>query len=110
MQRVLLTFLCASIFFFNAVASCAVAEYEKLEIKQGMRKSAANEKYGPPLLVEKLRYGFLPIPKEKALYKVDDSTYMILYFFSGRINEITILDDATYEEAVSMFESTDKKR
>ncbi|MFH1846473.1 MAG: hypothetical protein ABH869_02830 [Candidatus Omnitrophota bacterium] len=107
MRRVLSVFFCASIFFFNVEVSFAGTEYEKFEIKQGMHKSAVNEKYGPPLSAEKLRHGFFPIPKEKALYKIDGSTYMILCFFSGRINEITILDNATHEDAVSMFESID---
>lgn len=74
-----------------------------------MHKSDAAKEYGEPLLAEKLRSGFLPIPREKALYRIDESTYMILYFYSGRVNEITILDDSTYEDAASMFKMLKKE-
>jgi len=77
--------------------------HEDLEIKQGMREDDVNDKYGQPVLSERIKEGFLPIPKKKSLYKIDGSTYMILRFFSGRINEVTILEDVGFEEASSMF-------
>lgn len=83
---------------------CSADDYEKVQIKQGMRESAIREKFGDPLREEKLKPGFLPIPKKKALYKVDDTTYVILKYFSGRVNEVTVLDDVTSDEAASMFD------
>ncbi|MBL7170455.1 MAG: hypothetical protein ISS46_00460 [Candidatus Omnitrophica bacterium] len=82
---------------------CAGEYYKEFEIKQGMHEDVVNEKYGQPVLTEKIKEGFLPIPKKKALYKIDDSTYIILHFFSGRISEITILEDVNFDEASSLF-------
>lgn len=78
-------------------------EYTEFEIKQGMHEDVVNEKYGQPVLAEKMKEGFLPIPKKKALYKIDDSTHMILHFFSGRIHEITMLEDVNFDKASSLF-------
>jgi len=75
----------------------------EFEIKQGMHEKTVNEKYGQPILVEKLKSGFLPIPKRKALYKIDDADYMILRFFSGRVHEVSILEDMDINEATEMF-------
>jgi len=103
MKRLLSRLLCFS-FILLLTCSAHSDDYEKrFEIKQGMHETAVNLKYGMPLEMEKLKSGFLPIPKKKALYKIDESTYIIIKFFSGRINEITILEDVTQDEASSMF-------
>ena len=78
-------------------------EYRSLEIKQGIHEDVVNEKYGEPVSSEKVKEGFLPISKKKSLYKIDDSTYMILNFFSGRVNDITVLEDISSDEALSLF-------
>jgi len=78
-------------------------EYEKFEIKQGMRENEVNERYGSPVVAEKIKPGFFPIPQKKALYKIDESDYMILNFFSGRVSKVTILSDMNVEEATNMF-------
>lgn len=99
--------MCIFIAFILAVllsARCSADDYEKIQIKQGMRESAVREEFGDPLQEEKLKPGFLPIPKKKALYKIDDTTYVILKFFSGRVHEVTVLDDVSSDEAVSMFD------
>ncbi|MFH1411599.1 MAG: hypothetical protein ABIG55_03045 [Candidatus Omnitrophota bacterium] len=108
MRKLLAVFICFAVYLTGTSVSYGDG-YETFAIKQGLHKRYVNKKYGVPLLEEKLRSGFLPIPKEKALYKIDDSTYMILYFFSGRIHEITILDDITYEDAAAMFMSGNEK-
>ena len=79
-------------------------EYQKVAIKHGMYEEIVNEKFGEPVLSEKIKPRFWPIPKKKALYELGDSDYMILDFFSGRVSEITILSDMDKEEAVEMFE------
>lgn len=84
-------------------------QYEKFQIKLGIHEKAVNDKYGMPLVTEKLKKGFLPIPKKKALYKINDSDYMILYFFSGRVKDVTILEDAEHDEAVTAFKKEQSK-
>lgn len=102
MKRALSGFLC---FIFISFYTCAAygQEYEKFQIKLGMHERAVNEKYGMPVVTEKLKKGFFPISKKKALYKIADSDYMILYFFSGRIKDITVLEDMERDEALLMF-------
>lgn len=85
-------------------ADYAYAEEHKVfELKQGTHRDMVNGKYGEPIMKEKLKPSFFPISKEKALYKIDDSTYMILRFFSGRVHDITILEDVDAKKALSMF-------
>ncbi|MFC1480264.1 hypothetical protein ACFL5Y_02310 [Candidatus Omnitrophota bacterium] len=76
----------------------------KIAIKYGMYEENVNKAYGQPVLTEKIKDTFWPIPKKKALYKIGESDYIILYFFSGRINKITILSDINPEEATAMFQ------
>lgn len=102
MKNLLLFFV-----FFAYSATCniyALSEgYEKFQIKQGMHENTVNKKYGRPILVEKTKSKILPISKKKTLYKIDDSTFVILYFFSGRVTDVTILEDANLDEATEMF-------
>lgn len=95
-----LVFTCITAICVNY--SCG-QEDEGFELRQGTRRKVVNEQYGAPIMTEKLKWGFLPIPREKALYKVDDLTYLILHFFSGRVSNIIILDDVDYEKAISLF-------
>lgn len=60
-----------------------------------------NPQYGEPVLAENIKVN--PIPKKKALYELDEINYMILYFFSGRINKIMLLEDMGFDEAASIF-------
>ncbi|MFC1643794.1 hypothetical protein ACFL5C_00505 [Candidatus Omnitrophota bacterium] len=88
-----------------AAASCVHAdEAVKITIKYGMYEESVDKAYGQPVLTEKIKDGFWPIPKKKALYKIGESDYMMLYFFSGRINKITILSDMNLEEATALFQ------
>lgn len=80
-------------------------EYKKIEIKYGMHEKVINRKYGEPILTEKLKSGFPFVPNKKSLYRVDESTYMILKFFAGRISTITIVGDITLKEVSLMFKS-----
>ena len=90
----------AGILMLNNLCSHA-EDYDRFEIKYGMHERIVNEKYGEPLLVKKIKAH--PIPRKKALYKTDDSNYMILYFFSGRIQKITLLQDVEQVVAIDLF-------
>jgi len=79
-------------------------EYEKIEISHGMYEKAVNAKYGEPVLSEKIESKFWPIPQTKALYRIGESDYMILHFFSRRVKKITILNGLDLEEATAVFE------
>jgi hypothetical protein len=68
-----------------------------------MHEKTVNDRYGMPVMAEDLKKGFLPISKKKALYKIDDSDYMILYFFSGRVKNVTLLENAEHDEAIRAF-------
>ncbi len=94
-------FILAIFILFNGPFSYA-DEYEKFDISYGMHERLVNEKYGEPLATEKLR-NIIPISKKKALYEIDDSDYMILYFFSGRIYEIALLQEMSADEALEIF-------
>ena len=83
--------------------SVSAQEIEKIEIKQGMYEDNVNFKFGEPEFAEDIKTGFFPIPRKKALYKIGDADYMILYFYSKRVNKITILSDVDHDEAAAMF-------
>lgn len=76
-------------------------DYDKFEIKYGMHEETVKEKYGQPLLVKQIKIH--PIPSKKALYKIGDSDYMTLHFFSGRIQKITLLHDTEEDAASTLF-------
>jgi len=95
-----LLFICV-VSIYAGIAQCE--EYEKFQIKLGMHEKAVNEQYGMPIMTENLKKGFLPMSKKKALYKITDSDYMILYFFSGRIKDVTILENTEHDEALTVF-------
>jgi len=78
-------------------------EQKMFQIKHGMHYKIVEDTFGAPLLIKEVPSGFLPIPKKKALYRIDDSDYMILLFFSGRVNKITILSDMEYEQALTVY-------
>jgi len=73
------------------------------QIKLGMHESAVNDRYGMPVVSERIKEGFWPISKKKALYRIDGSDYMILHFFSGRVKNVTILEDTVEKEALQHF-------
>jgi hypothetical protein len=96
----------AGLVFIGAVllaGTLCAQEYEKIEIKQGMYEDNVNERFGQPELSEDINPGFFPIPRKKALYKIGGSDYMILYFYSKRVNKITILSDVDQGEALAVF-------
>ena len=61
-------------------------EYNKQQIKHGMYEKIVNEQYGQPELSRDLDPGFLPIPRKRCLYKLDEGDYMVLQFYSGRVS------------------------
>ena len=78
------------------------AGYEKFEIKYGTHEEIVNRQYGDPVQVKNIKIH--PIPIKKGLYKIDDTGYAVLYFFSGRIYKIVLLNDMSLEEAMAVFE------
>ncbi|MFC1576846.1 hypothetical protein ACFL3N_00725 [Candidatus Omnitrophota bacterium] len=106
MNKLIYVFLIASIIIFCTEYSYT-DNYEKIQIKQGMHESTVREKFGDPLEEERIKSGFLPIPKKKALYQADATTYLVLEFFSGRVREIAILEDMDLKEAKSLFIKTE---
>ena len=101
MRKIILAALLAA-----AVVSAGAAradEYTKIEIKQGMYEDIVNERFGMPELTQDLDSGFFPIPRKRAFYKIGESDYMILGFYSKRVNKITILSDMDREEAERVF-------
>lgn len=77
-------------------------EYKKFDIKYGMHESAVRDNLGDPVLTEKSGRA-IAIPRKKALYKLDETNYAILYFFSGRIHKIVLLEDMDLVEASGLF-------
>lgn len=108
MKRILLLIICMIQILANPYFVLG-EDCEKFEIKIGTHESAVNAKYGKPIASEKIKEGFWPISKKKALYKIDESDYMILYFFSGRIKNVSILDNADETEAISAFKNDQGK-
>jgi len=102
MKRALLGFFCIIFISFCSYTGYG-QEYEKFQIKLGMHERAVNEKYGTPIMTENLKRSFLWISRKRALYKIADSDYMILYFFSGRVKDVTILEDIEHDEALLKF-------
>jgi hypothetical protein len=97
-------FILACMVLFNAPSRAEETEApKKIEIKHGMYEKTVNQRFGDPLLVQEMKDKFWPIPKKRSLYEIGESDYMILYFFSGRINKITILSDMDRDQAVEMF-------
>ena len=76
-------------------------EYKKFDIKYGMHEKIVNEEYGEPVLSKNIKVH--PIPRKKALYELDENNYMILYYFSGRMHKIVLLEDMGLDEASSIF-------
>ncbi|MDP8299309.1 MAG: hypothetical protein P9L88_05355 [Candidatus Tantalella remota] len=105
LRRTVSVIILAGLIFFNAGNAGAEEKEEpkKISIKHGMYEKSVNKRFGDPLLVQEIKDKFWPIPKKRALYEIGESDYMILYFFSGRINKITILSDMDREQAVEMF-------
>lgn len=106
MKNRTLVFLMAFLLLVNASSAFAnsAEDYEKLVIKQGMHEKTVTGKYGQPLYAENIKDSFWPIPKKKALYRIGESDYMILSFFSRRVSKITILTDVDLEYAKSIYE------
>jgi len=77
------------------------AEYEKFDIKYGMHEEIVNKEYGDPVESKTIKAN--PIPIKKGLYKIDDTGYAVLYFFSGRIYKIILLNDMALDEAKAVF-------
>lgn len=82
-------------------AAAAYADYQKFDIKYFMHEEIVNERYGDPIGVKKIKIN--PIPVKEALYRIDDSNYMILKFFSGRIWKITLLEGMDLAQAESIL-------
>jgi hypothetical protein len=78
------------------------AGYEKFEIKYGMHEKIVNEQYGDPVQSKTIKTN--PIPIKKGLYKTGDTGYAVIYFFSGRIYKIVLLNDMSLDEAKAVFE------
>jgi hypothetical protein len=101
-KRIILAAVMMAAFF---ATSALAEEYTKTEIKQGMYEDIVNERFGMPELTQDLEPGFFPIPRKRALYRLGDSDFMILSFYSKRVNKITILSDMDREEAERLFEA-----
>lgn len=110
MKRIILAAVTAAVTtaVFSAGAVSA-DEYTKIQIKQGMYEDTVNERFGTPLLTQELESGFFPIPRKRALYTLGDSDFMILGFYSKRVNRITILSDMDREQAESLFEGAGRE-
>jgi hypothetical protein len=96
-------FLCPG--YLSAEEEIKAEEEVKLTIKHGMYEKTVNEEYGEPILLELIRDKFWPIPKKKALYRLGEKDYMILYFFSGRVSKISILSEMPLDQAIAFFNS-----
>ena len=102
MKKIIISFLLVGLMLSHSVSGYG-DEYKEFDIKYGMHKKIVNKRYGEPILVEKMGKTS-PIPKQRALYKIDDSNYMIIYYFSKRIYKITLLQDMDLAEAKVIFE------
>jgi len=100
MKKAIMLLSILAMVFFSAMAG--YADYKKFEIKYGMHEEIVNRQYGDPVQVKNIKIN--PIPIKKGLYKIEDTGYAILYFFSGRIYKIVLLSDMSLEEATAVFE------
>jgi len=94
--------------FMMCALSKATSAAEKtaksaIKIKQGAHFTEVRREYGPPVLSEDDKSGFLPISRKRELYRIDNSVFVVLYFFSGRVKDITVLEDVSLAEARSVF-------
>jgi hypothetical protein len=100
MRRSISFLALAALMLLNVAES--YCEYDKFDIKYGMHERIVNQKYGDPIYVKNIKLH--PIPHKKALYGLDESDYMILYYFSGRIYKIVLLERMDAEQATEIFE------
>jgi len=99
MKKAIILISIISIVSFSAMPG--YAQYKKFDIKYGMHERVVNKEYGNPMQTKTIKAH--PIPIKKGLYKIDETGYAILYFFSGRIYKIVLLNDLSLDEAMAIF-------
>jgi len=102
MKKIFCILLLLAVSFQFAVDARGI-EYNKKQIKHGMYEKIVNGTFGQPELSRDLDPGFLPIPRKRCLYQLEDGDYMVLQFYSGRVSSITILTDVDHDEAVAVY-------
>jgi len=78
-------------------------ETEEVKIKYGMHKNKIEQTLGEPVAIEKLKNTFF-LTKNKALYLMHESSYVLIRYIASRVNKVTVLDGVKSTEALSFFE------
>lgn len=85
------------------------AAYEKIEIRQGMRKEHVEERFGSPEITKDTGRDLLGVSRERALYRIGETDHMILDFYAKRVSGIEILSGMNNRQAEAVFTGEDKE-